>query len=607
LDELAFEHDDLELLVRDLRAIPPANKVQAGDSLGAIQRLLESQNRDIPSPDVVEVRLSFFGENYVIDRRKVRTSALLDSLERFGKSATDFGNGSGIPEALFFRPEDYGRTHSWLPATTIPNGVILENAVLWRYTGEGFDAAIRKPFERLTELADRVTCQGEDGQPAKGEILDGIERFAATYVSAYLVAYEAQWHRLFDGFRVNATDDKHLADVLLLLTRPSSPQLAMLREVQRQTTLTVDDAAPWAKSLATVKEAFSGLSGGLDEKAFGEYQGLLLEVANAAAEANAEDTTKRNPKSPKGDPVESFLQGLTGLARLVAFGVKEPKTDVLSRVETWLDTTKIPSDLRRPFLQPIESAYSSGRMALTKAFQSYWERERAKLNADWLASYPFEPKAANDAPVLAIKSWLQPPDGRFFVEVAPVCDWIIDNSKALGVSVPLAMPEVGARLRALSKILFDSKGDPSPIRVKWEAVPFTTPTIKGTSLVLGDVYERYYNDVPRTISLLVPWATDYVASIKVELVGATRGGETTLVVPSRKSPWSFYHLLDAARIPGGAEKTPKRMGGSQLTQRTWTLEETNPRGASSVWGAISYRVCAPALGDERAKEVLRCD
>lgn len=607
LDELAFEHEDLELLVRDLRAVPATSKVQAGDSLATIHRLLVSQSREFPSPDVVEVRMSFFGESYVIDRRKVRTSALLESLERFGRRASEVGNGSGIPEALFFRPEDYGRIYSWLPATAIPNGIFLENSVLWRYTGEGFDAAIRKPLERLTELADRVTCRGEDGQQVKGEIFDGIRRFATTYVSAYLAAYESQWRRLYDGFRVSPTDDKHLADVLLAFTRPSSPQLAMLREVQRQTALTIDDTAPWAKNLAAVKETFEGLSGGLDDKAFGEYQGLLLELANAAAEAKGEGAAPGKSKSPKGDPVEAFLQELTGLARLVALGVREPKNDVLSRGEAWLAAAKIPSDLRRPFVQPIESAYGSGRTMLAKAFQGYWERERAKLDADWLALYPFAPKAESDASVLAVRTWLHPSEGRFFVEVAPICDWMIDNSKALGVSVPATMPETVARLRALSQTLFDSKGEPSPVRVKWEPVPFAAPTIKGMSLILGDVYERYYNDVPRTTVLSVPWATEYVASIKVELVGATSEGETTLVVPSRKSPWAFYHLLDAAQVGDKVEKTPSGTGRSQLTERTWILETTNERGNLRAWGSIHYRVCAPALGDERAREVLRCN
>ncbi|MGC4067264.1 MAG: hypothetical protein QM784_22005 [Polyangiaceae bacterium] len=356
----------------------------------------------------------------------------------------------------------------------------------------------------------------------------GFRRFASANVASYLAAYRTEWQHAYDSFRVTANDEAELADALLALTRPSSPQLGLMREAQAQTALTADDAAPWAKDFAAVKGTFDGLSGAVDDKAFGEYQSLLLELANAATEGRSNGAARSaapaaataKPAGGKSDPVDTFIQDLTGLARVLVSGVREPKSDVRGRLQAWLDASKVPAELRPIFWQPIDSAYGSGRVSLTKAMNRFWSEQRGKLDAELLAKYPFAPTSDSDASVAAVTAWLEPTEGRFFTEMAPVIDFLSENARALGVAVPASMSDTAARLRAVSRTLFDAKGEPTPILVKWEPVPFSASSVKGSTLVLGDVYERYFNTVPRTTVLSVPWTTEYVASLKLE----SRGG-----------------------------------------------------------------------------------
>lgn len=592
LQNLSVERDDLDLLVREVRPFSlRGQRNRSGktplDSIEKLTRQLHALFASpIPEGADAKVRMTFERSTHVVDRRKVRNSLLTRSLEALHadfRQAVEMHEANGATaEAVFFDDPRFDRPYTWLPASVMPSGLTLLGSVSRRYTVEGFRQEVLDPLEDMRRLLDARACSADE--EASRELTGELNRFVGERLDAYLSEYGRQWQRVYESFHVRAEDDDDLAEVLQALTRQSSPQLAMLREVLRQTTLVASAESPFAEDLTIASAPFDTLAAAADEKAFGEYRALLVELANSA---QAAPSAGRAPAPEPGRPAPpSFEQsladlasGLSGFGQAVLAGLRDPKRDLRARAHAWAQGISLSPGLRGALLEPFDAVYASGERSLSSNLARWWASRRQELERDVYWRFPFNAHGATDALVADVVTWLDPREGRFAVEVESIFNLINQCAGSPCVPMPPSLSETVQRTRAIARTLFDDKAQPKPIALQLEPVPFAQQRFapRRTSLRLDGVNHDYFNTAPRGATLAIPWNEARVARLEVEIVGETGADGLTVPIDTESSPWAMFHLLQRAGT---------REGG----RYRWELDVTG-RDVRIGKTSVSYRVC----------------
>jgi len=526
--------------------------------------------------------LTFDRNTFVIDRRKFRGSLLTRAL---GELHSDFTRGveasetqRGTPEAMFFADGRFNDSYTWLPASVIPSGIEVVGSVPRRYTIEGFQQEVLEPLEDMRRLLAPRACSADD--PVAEDVAGELNRFVQERLDAYLVEYGRQWQRIYDSFHVTAADDDDLGEALLALSRPSSPQLAMLREVLRQTALVAGDQSPFAESLALARAPFETLPAAADEKAFQDYRALIVELANASQpEPSATPEPGRAAVPSLEQSLTDLTKGLTGFGRVVLAGLREPKQDLRARAHAWAQGVALAPGLRGALLEPFDAVYESGEVSLASNLSRWWDARRQELERAVYWRFPFNAYGSTDALVADVVTWLDPREGRFASEVEPVVTLINQCAGKPCVPLPASLSETVERTHAIARMLFDDKGQPKAIALQLEPVPFAQQRFapRRSSLRLDGLHHDYFNTAPRGTTLTIPWNEARVARLEAEIVGESGADGLTVPIDTESSPWAMFHLL---------QRASEKDGG----RYRWDLDVTG-RDVRIGKTSVSYRVC----------------
>jgi hypothetical protein len=551
LDDLSRERERIELLASDVRAFSldshvsaPAQEGLMADFVGQLEAALKGE---LPSPEKSEVRLTLSGNTYLIDRAKARASLQSKLLGELGKGFNRGATARRVefkkPEATLFSREEFGREHPWFPGSAIPVGVEFNNAIPWRYTLEGFQMGALNRLERVSELVTSRTCEtaGTSVKPSAALLSFGEE-----LLSDYLKEYLSAWQGVYDSFSVSARDEAGVGRILTTLAGGSSPQLAILREIARQTTLPVTEGSPYAASIGAKNDAFASLALAADPKAFRNYQALLLELANSAQDTEGPGQEKASSSQSKAEEtVDSFIKGLTGFARVVAQGLSDPKQDLRGRVNAWIDQVGMDRRFQGLFLKPFDAAYAVGMAGFERRVTDYW-KDRSKALGDAVTDrYPFNRNDETDAAVDDVIAWATPETGRFFTEIAPIYELLNRARRGERSGVLAEMANTVRRMRAISRLLFSNKGEPAVLSVYWKPVPVAGSRAKWTTLRAGTTRVQFFNTKPQVTRLALKWNEVYDACIEAELADPSDGQYSTGSICER-SAWAFFHLLNRA-------------------------------------------------------------
>jgi hypothetical protein len=596
LQDLSVERDDLELLVRDVLPFSAHDQAKRAtrppvDSVKKLTRQLQAfMAGQIPEGEDAKVRMTFERNTFVVDRKKVRDSLLtraLDDLhDEFTQAVETHEAHGATAEALFFDDARFDRPYTWLPVSVMPSGLTVLGSVPRRYTVEGFQQQVLEPLEDMRRLLDARSCSADDA--AAKDLADDLNRFVEERLDAYLGEYARQWQRVYESFHVRAEDDDDLTEVLQALTRQSSPQLAMLREVLRQTSLEAGEQSPFSDDLTIARAPFDTLAPAADEKAFAEYRALLVELANASqSEPSAAAPPGRSAAPEPGQaPAPSFEQsiadltsGLTGFGRVVLAGLRDPKQDLRSRAHAWAQGVSLAPALRGALLEPFDAVYASGERSLASNLGRWWASRRQELERDVYWRFPFNAYGATDALVADVVAWLDPREGRFAIEVDPIAKLMNQCAGNPCVALPPSLSETVHRTHAIARVLFDDKSQPKPIALSLEPVPFTQQRFapRRTTLRLDSLNHEYFNTAPRGSTLSIPWNEARVARLEVQIVGETGADGLTVPIDTESSPWAMFHLL-------------QRASGKEAGRYRWELDVTG-RDVRIGKTSVSYRVC----------------
>ncbi|HTV22302.1 MAG TPA: ImcF-related family protein, partial [Polyangiaceae bacterium] len=349
IEDLGDEHEGVQQLARDLRPFSDLDGARSAapevGSLGELNQQLRAHLAgEVPEGEDAMVRLTVAANTYVIDRQKVRASLLVRALGHLQQDFIDTTIkrelAASSQELVFFPDSQHDRRHHWATPGSIPSGVGVLEEVPWRYTATGFRDAVLGPVESMHELFGAHRCGDGKEDPERDAHVARANEFVATRLANYLRGYAEAWRRVYDSFTISANGDAELAATLAALSRPTSIQVALLREVLRQTRLSAADGWPFLDMLGIASAPFDTLEGVVNDKALGDYQGLLLELANAGqdvTEASATGWAAASAPAPRpsnaDDNVNAFVSSLSGFGRIVVSGLRDPKVDVRTRAQ----------------------------------------------------------------------------------------------------------------------------------------------------------------------------------------------------------------------------------------------------------------------------------
>jgi hypothetical protein len=607
IEDLGDEHEGVQLLARDLRPFSDFDGArQAAPAVGSLAEL-NAQLRahlagEVPEGEEAMVRLTVAANTYVIDRQKVRTSLLVRALGHLQQDFVDTTIqrelAAGSQELVFFPDEMHDRVHHWTTPGSLPPGVTVLQQVPWRYTAAGFREAVLGPLESMHELFGAHRCGDGAEDPERDLHVARANEFVAARLASYLRAYAEAWRRVYDSFTISANDDSSLAATLGALARPTSIQVALLREVMRQTRLSAADGWPFLAMLGIASAPFDTLEGVVTDKALTDYQGFIQELANAGQDSREPNASSwapaplhsgaaswGAPSAPAARPtsaddnVTAFIAGLSGFGRVVVSGLRDPKLDVRARAEAWAKGAGLAPASSLPLMRPIDLAYARGKQSFARGLAHFWVEKSRELRADITDRFPFNQNSSVDASVEVLTAWFDPLEGRFDSEVLSIYRLAMACGAEPCVELPPGMQSSIERLIAIQRTLFDEKGEPQPLKLQIDPVPFASQQLlpKRSVLKLGEARYEYFNTAPRTLTVVVPWNEAYVATLSVELAGAQTNDELATPLGTRKSPWAFPRLLASA-----SSAIDGRYG--------WELDATS-HGIRHGTVSVSYDVC----------------
>jgi hypothetical protein len=352
----------------------------------------------------------------------------------------------------------------------------------------------------------------------------------------------------------------------------------------RQTRLSAPDGWPFLDLLDIASAPFDTLEGVVNDKALSDYQGFILELANAGQDSAEPSANSWAPASAPAvrpanaaDNVNAFIAGLSGFGRVVASGLRDPKTDVRARAHAWAKGVGLAPATSPPLMRPIDAAYARGNQSLARGLARFWVEKSPELRAHATHRLPIKQNTNVDASVEALTAWLEPLEGRFANEVLSIYRLATSCGAEPCVELPPGMQGSVERLLAIQQALFDAKGEPQTLKFLIDPVPFASQQLlpKRSILKLGESRYEYFNTAPRTLDVEVPWSEAYVATLSVELAGASE--QLAAPIGTRKSAWAFPRLLASA--------------SSMLDGRyAWELE-TTLHGIRHGNVSVSYDVC----------------
>jgi type VI protein secretion system component VasK len=424
------------------------------------------------------------------------------------------------------------------------------------FTKKAFEEQIKPALAAMPELLkilQGIAIPSEEREELANFVAQELEEYAERYVDEYTHYYRA--------FRYRAPTSSALEYMLTQLQSPASPLRKLLSDIEKNTSLEVEELGKHFEPVLQVQSTFGFLRGlvvkpkggasGLD--AFGAIMGKLQSAVVAkGADAPAEES----------DETAGLKSRLSPLGR-VAFSIYRDDADSFYRqVETWLITAGVRSQWQEPFVGPVKEAYRLGLREINQVVGSEWDKLAEEYLQPLRTSFPFDTQSESDVTVAQLTEALHPKKGfwtTFKSTIAPVCQqrlgrWTRRTSRFEPVKLPASMLAQVNELGRLRQVLLDGKGNPRPLTVTVK--PVTLPPHKTEDYVAvlaflqaGESTVYAFNQQPSWQEVLLRWWKTESAAVGVAFAREGESKKTYRNLTVSESMWSFHRLLQLASVP----------------------------------------------------------
>ncbi|HUD01083.1 MAG TPA: hypothetical protein VMR37_02035 [Rhabdochlamydiaceae bacterium] len=443
-----------------------------------------------------------------------------------------------------------------------------------RYTRLAFEKNVRHTTESLLKLLESLPINIEDKER--------FTTFIQQEVFSYAKQYQKEYERLYAACDIRTTTFEEVKEILEKILEPSSAFQYFLTTLNYNTEVFSDPPA----CLSTLKEVnhFNFLRNLMSQvknknSPFEKYQGLIQQVIVQL---------KSNPDVKNYANTSHLEDVLTPTAKITLSILRNDPDSFLNLIIEDLTQIGVPPNYHHLFTAPIMQIYHLGIKDLKKSIDKLWS-ESLSAQIDYLfAKRPFAPDSNVVSTFEEVQRVTNPtsPFWEIIKQIVTPISTLVD-----GIWVPKESSDLKLdssfylavnRLAQVSQILWDSEGNPQPLKINVQSLPFepdakaASPTPILSYLVTGEETFHNFNQSPSWHPIKVEWWKENSSTVVLELTNKNdnRSYRDEKVL---NSSWSFFELLKKADQK--EENIWQWKLGNQLGQKISQVAlkfETNP-------------------------------
>ncbi len=445
-------------------------------------------------------------------------------------------NSSG---SIFFR----NTTEASDPLRPIFNGSFphfsYKTSIPGRYTRLEYENKVRSTAEKLSHWIDSLAVNPEDKRRFTTFLIHEVVNYVKTYQNYYV--------KYFDSCDIQNVSLDNLKRTLRDIGQDSSSFHEFLKFMDYQT-------SAFSEPVITLKNMrdlnhFDFLNKILtvdgDEAPYAQYQkviGQLIKDLDA------------DPSIGNSDFQNALKPYITNVARVSSNILQSNPKSYVNRVKECLNGIGIPEKYQSVFLKPVLQLYKLGLPDLKRCIEHVWSTNFESRIETLLSKFPFNPESTEILTFEEVDGTLNP-KSEFYQTMVEVMSTCCKNNE--GVWRPLDSQDLQLnenifpklnQVQRIADLMWDKEGNPQPISMNIQSVPFTNspednPIVVLSYLVIGDQYIRNLNQTPAWQTIKIDWWKMDTCSIGVELMSKYTNSRSYKCLQKLNSSWSFFELL----------------------------------------------------------------
>ncbi|MBS0647898.1 MAG: hypothetical protein JSS10_01580 [Verrucomicrobia bacterium] len=476
-----------------------------------------------------------------------------------------FKNTADLPDLTF---QTYGIEFPYFAEPVVVAG---------RYTRKAFEQNVRHTTESLLKLLESLPMNMED----KARFTTFVQEEAYSYAKQYQKEYE----RLYAACDIHTTSLEDVKEILDKIKEKSSAFQYFLNTINFNTE--VFSNPPECLSGLTEINQFHFLRSLMSQaknksSPFEKYKELICQII---AELKMGTDTKNYLAAARLEDV------LSPTAKITLSILRNDEDSFLQQVINDLNQIGVPPRYHPLFTAPIMQIYQLGIKDLKKSIDKLWSDALAPEIRYVLGKRPFNPDSTVVSTYEEVRKITNPTSEFFGIirQIVTPVSTLIEGTwtpkKSSQLQLDPSLYYAVNRLTKISHMLWDKEGNPQPIPINVQTLPFESTGKAGSTpvlsyLVTGDETFHNFNQNPSWHLIKIEWWKENSSTVVVELANKSdnRSYRDEKVL---NSSWSFFELLKKADAK--AENVWQWKLGSQLGEKTASTPlniglkfETNP-------------------------------
>ncbi len=415
-----------------------------------------------------------------------------------------------------------------------------------RYTRLAFEKNVRHTSESLLTLLKSLPLNEEDKER--------FTRFIQHEVVSYAKQYQLEYEKLYAACDIKSSTLEEVKEILAKISETSSSFHHFLNTVNYHTE--VFSNPPECLSALEEMNHFSFLRTLMSQvknknSPFEKYQGL---IKNVLAQLSQPSDLKTYAN------VTHLEDALTPSGRVTLSILRNDPDSFLNQITEDLIEIGVPPSYHHLFTAPVMQVYHIGVRDLKRGIARVWTESLEPQIDHLFAKRPFSTESTMVSTFEEVRKVTNPTSDVWSLIkqiVSPVsnsseghwspkngCDLQLDDTFYAAVN----------RLSSISHVLWDNDGNPQPIKLNVQSLPFEAeeksyPVPILSYLVTGNETFHNFNQSPSWHLINIEWWKENSSTVVLEL---TNRNESKAYRDEKvlNTPWSFFELLKKAHEKG---------------------------------------------------------
>ncbi len=528
--------DFLMTVCRTCPVIPDTSDHNISQFFAKVKDITDLKEREY-KPYNFEIR----GEKFSINTAKWVSLSVAHVVERlinnyivaFNVSSGDifFKNTQEIPELVI---ESY---RNEFPHFDYP--VVIKG----RYTRLAFEKNVRNTAESLLKLIEDLPLNLEDKER--------FSRFIQQQVVSYAIQYQQEYEKLYAACNIKSATLEELKIILKKITESASSFRNFLIKMKDQTE--IFEKSSDALRMLDEKNHFAFLIRFLDggsnqDSPFEKYQTLIKQISRYLEQ----HTDVKSYAS-----VTNLVDVLSPAATITLSILNNDADSYLNQITEMLNENEVPVEYHYLFTAPVMQIYRLGIKDLRRGIDKVWAESLAPQINNLFSKRPFNDESTLLSSYEEVRK-VTSPTGEVWSVIKQIVTPLSNSMEGEWSPKPQgdlqldgAFYQAVNRLAKISNILWDNEGNPQPLRLNIQSLPFesvskTEPQPILSYLVTGDETFHNFNQNPDWHLINIEWWKENSSTVVLELSnkGDSRSYREEKVM---NTPWSFFELLKKAK------------------------------------------------------------